>query len=508
MSADARERLTRAVREHNAEEAIRSFEELYGDGTGAPHRYVGSVLQLLLSCGEAAIVRRGLGICARVGRARGAVALAEGLLASLAFALVGLGEFDAAEEVTQYAAAQGEVRIRSFRPLLQHYAERGDREKIWKLYKLAEPLSTAGTLRIDDGALVQLLVGLAGAPKEQHEVLVHYADSDLSVGLEALEELARELPRRCAARCAELVPLHELAAREELSRPLPEPGHAGRARAAIQRRLDGATLSRLRWQLMSGANGRRPTCVVDGANVGYRGAVQRGIARNVASKAAPGEAAVLPRRQAEVNPHAEFFRYDQIAAAVKALEQQGELPLVVLPARYTWRSLSSSAEGSAVQERLCGPQEPASGLVRRWFENGMLFVVPDEDPDDLVWMYAALLDLDAPAEGPGSSAGAAEEGLAPRPLFAITRDEASDHRDWIWGLRQPRPTCVQRDRAWRRWKALRMRWFSVSWAGSDHFAEDVTVHVDTPGYPVELQHRGGRWYLPNEDGSMWLRLQL
>lgn len=454
--------------------------------------------------------------------------MSEGLLSTLINALVFQGRIKDAELAACHAISEARVRMRTLRPLLQHYAEAGDQERLWALYGIMEHFSIAGRLRIDGQALVGLLCGLRGAPGRQAAVLAHHAACELTVPREALEALVARRPFAAA----ELLPVSLLAGRGEIGCPLPSPGHAARARAAVERKVGPRTLARLRRALpAAGPRAAPATCLVDGANVGYRGAGQRkraSPAENDQAHAVGSNTQLL----AQSNPCAEFFRHDQIAAAVEVLEGMGHVPLIVLPERYAWQI--SEGLGGDVQRPVgvSEPRCPASDFVREWLAKGQLFIVPDTEPDDLVWIYATLMDLDAEQqsamltnpqflqesalygedENSRHTCKGMEEPTALQvqpPRFALSRDTASDHREWIWEARVPRPECVERQRAFHRWRSSRVKWYAMTWADGDHFAEEVSIIVDrSPAFSVEIQHQGSTWYLPDESGGAWLRLQL
>lgn len=521
--------MLRAVHTSDAATALECLENLYGDGAGAPPSCYSPVLQVLLRSADSSLIDRALHISRALVQGRGAKAFDESLLSLLVRTLVSRGRIEGAKAVAYHAAAISEVRMRTFRPLMQHYAQHDDQESLWDLYHFIEDLSARNCIRFDGEALAELLSGLDGARDRQQAVLAHYASCELSVPLADLEEISARVR---GAQAAELLPIHALAAKGELDYPSLQPGHVARVRAAIEQRVSSATLARLQQAVLSvgggkGCSARRATCVVDGANVGYTGASQR-----CDESRAPGDACVSSALAESTgqNPMARFFRHDQIADTIAALEAAGQVPLVLLPERYVWRQVArcAPAASSSGTRNLPtpGPGCPACELVRRWLAYGQLLVVPDAEPDDLVWMYATLLDLGGCAfPGPAARAAVArsafgagqgggdtkahDEWLQLPSLFAVTRDKALDHRNRIWGTAVQRPELLERERAWRRWKALRVRWYEFDWADGDHFSQDITVTVDwSLPWSTEIRQRDYTWYLPDESGSMWLRLQL
>eukprot|EP00929_Paragymnodinium_shiwhaense_P030933 TRINITY_DN17430_c0_g1_i10.p1 TRINITY_DN17430_c0_g1~~TRINITY_DN17430_c0_g1_i10.p1 ORF type:complete len:451 (-),score=95.27 TRINITY_DN17430_c0_g1_i10:106-1458(-) len=416
-------------------------------------------------------------LCRGVVASRGLAILGDGLLAGIIAMLVRLDRAEDAEVVLESAITSSVVQMRSFMPLLESYAARGHHEKAWRLYQKVQQLSDAGEVKMTGEAVAELLTGLDGQADKQDAVLEHFAARERMVDRKILVKLQSRLHHAKA----DLVAGADILTSGQLSRFFLAGADAERVLSAIRARLRAETTNKLEEMLVSQSGF---TCVVDGANVGYRGAVSRGLAQGF-------RATKQHSKKPDGNPHAAYFRHDQIAIVVEALEAKGEVPLVFLPQRYT--VVQAAAEDAAA-----GGGDETSDVVATLESRGQLFVVADEEPDDLLWIYATVHSV--------------ATGMR-RPLFAVTRDEGSDHKEPVWGLPGPREERADRLRAWERWKAQQVRWYTLVWNDEDHFSTEVTAIIeDAPRFSHELQRApradGKTWLLPDELGYNWLRVTL
>jgi hypothetical protein len=122
----------------------------------------------------------------------------------------------------------------------------------------------------------------------------------------------------------------------------------------------------------------RFTVVVDGANVAYHG-------QNV-----PGG----------------LFSFEQVDMVVKALQAEGEKPMVVLPAKYMCKQIPNTISLRSFTRTLSSDEE----IIRqRWKEDGMLFTPENRGADDdWYWMYASVANS--------------------KGLTVVTNDETRNHR--------------------------------------------------------------------------------
>eukprot|EP00930_Biecheleria_cincta_P086413 TRINITY_DN75701_c0_g1_i1.p1 TRINITY_DN75701_c0_g1~~TRINITY_DN75701_c0_g1_i1.p1 ORF type:complete len:606 (-),score=105.64 TRINITY_DN75701_c0_g1_i1:9-1826(-) len=465
---------------------------------GIDTRLLEPSLQAMLSFASSSHdLQQCLQLCQEVLATPGAEPFDEALLSCLVDAMVSLKQPMAAEAVLRHAVARTVARMRTVQPLLEHYQATGKPERLWDFFvSVLQPLVESDQVRLNGQALQTLLRGTAGRLEQQNAVLRLLAESELDLPTSCLDMLYEWLSTSSESGISAELLAAPLLAGGELGCPRPDPVHARSAWHQAKMQLSHETIHRLR----SAVSGGLFTCVVDGANVGYRGAVYRSSMQRGRKEGAGQRSFVLDRMK---NDHADFFRHDQIAAVVKALEDSGERPLVLLPERYSWTAeLQHGSQGNATcdLEAFARPPLPVTGWVRDMLHANWIFVVPDGEPDDAVWMYASLLEF-------------AEPEVAGAKLFVVTRDKALDHKADLWGFRRSTRNCrlevVAMERSWRRWYADRLRWYVLGWVDGDHFSEEIIVHLDKlPPCPVEIQCQAGVWYLPDPQGSSWLRLTL
>lgn len=155
-------------------------------------------------------------------------------------------------------------------------------------------------------------------------------------------------------------------------------------------------------------------CVVDGANAGFAGG-------------------------------APFLELRRVDAVVRACEQRGRRPLVVLHARHVHRA--------APRDR---------PLVRAWRRRGQLYACPAGGNDDWYWLAAAV------AAGAGG--------------WLVSNDEMRDHH---FGM------LSRGD--FLRWKARHVVKFALGGGG---------VALDPPPpYSAQAQFRPGAWHVPTRVGA-------
>ncbi|CAE7242321.1 unnamed protein product [Symbiodinium natans] len=448
---------------------------------GWPTRALEPALQRLLTGMDPQEKDGGLQLCLQI-LSHSEESLGEASLSSLVALLVDTGRPDAAEAVLQHAVSIGQVKMRTFQPLLEFLAASGAGERLrWIFHHLLQPLVSQRQIRLNGASLATLLRGFGAHPEMQEEVLA----------LLSLAEL--ELPRACLERISreELPGLHmDFVLRPpcNLGQLLPDAGHAEEARGRAAALLKPETLRRLAAAMQDAGNGPA-TCFVDGPNVGYRGAVQRRQESEGGRKGAGGKNFSREEDMEISNLHAEYFRHDQIEAAMGQLREQGEVPLLIMPARYVFAPPGRRA--AAASATVSGPMQPQNRLVESWLVGKSLFVVSDDEPDDVAWIFGTL--------------GAQEEDQS---LYVVTRDKAANHRGSIWGVRfgSGQRRDLELERSFRRWSALRLRWYAVAWDGCDH-DQGATVRIDgLPPLSMEIQQQNGIWYIPEATGSRWLAI--
>ncbi|CAE8736340.1 unnamed protein product [Polarella glacialis] len=494
---------------------------------------------LSLGPGESKLLRGSVAFCRDLLRKHGVEKVNEALLSMLVAGLVTLNEHAAAEAVLLHSVARGCTRTRTLQPLLASFGASGDVQRLWRLFgTVLRPLVAGGHMPFSNQALIALLQGFSGRPGLQGEVLELLSCAVLGLPLASLNQLLEHFG-------GELITEEQMLTSGELNKDsnnkgsnnngssnnsssnnssssnnnssnnnsnnsgnndsnslgCPTASLRSSALQAAARRLSAETLERLQEALAHvGPSGLPASCVVDGANVGHHGSSSR-------MKAAFSEDSKVEvgnnNHNHDKRDLSRFFRHEQIAAVVAALESEGQAPLVVLPERYAWQQ----------QQQQHGPRFAWRSLVEKWLRQGRLFVVRDDEPDDLVWIYATLLD--DLAEGPAAVGNLrlSPTTITPR-LFAVTRDKAVDHRATLWGWKPELPAKHQLEveRSWRRWSVERLRWYSLSFAGEEEdppsFEGEIAVRLSGPTPALEIQRRGDTWYLPDEAGTTWLRLAL
>ena len=408
--------------------------------------------------------------------------LSEASLSALVALLVDAGEVTAAEAVIQHALSTRRVKMRTLQPLLNVLLERGAGSHLEQAFRnVLRPAVSGRHARLNGTAISTLLRGFHGRPQMQDEVLTLLKDFELELSGSCLEKIHAGLNHgpSCGLDAEFVLPPSQ----KLFPRPLES--HVQHARQRAGALLGPDTFQRLRVALQDAGRGPA-TCLVDGPNIGYRGAVQRrqelegGRQRAGAKNFSTGDDVVVE------NLHAAYFRHDQIEVAMQMLCQRGEVPLLVMPERYAF------VAGPPMAETVFrGPRAPLHPLVRTWFSRQCLFVVPDDEPDDAVWIFATLPD---------------ESDHTMR--FAVTRDKAMNHRASIWNMNVGSGRCqdMQLERSFRRWRALYLRWYAISWDSCNHF-HDVAVRIDeTPPQSVEVHRHDESWYIPEANGPRWLQI--
>lgn len=405
----------------------------------------------------------------------------EALSSILIAALVQRGKLEVAEQMLNNAVAHDRVKMRSFQPILEAFTDIGDTTRLRALFnRVLHPLVLQDAVRLNGSAIKTLLLGFCGRPDWQEEVLVLLSKAELELPyewLQRIQESIEDSPEDYGLRAGfTLAP--ELSIEGWHCRPTLRHLIAARQRAG--QLLSKRTLERLDEAMHGGI-----TCLIDGPNIGYRGAVQR---RSVfEGPRNGGKNFSMEEDEIVENLHAPYFRHDQIDMTLRQLQEQGEVPLVVMPARYTFAHL-----GDVRDKEQIGPFVPLNQWVEKWLSKKQIFVTSDDEPDDAAWMYATL---DAAIESDGR-------------VFVVTRDKAQNHRSQVWGIRFNKgDRAIELERSWRRWSALYLRWFAISWADCDHFSEDVTIRVEElPLVSIEVHRRGDAWYIPEVGGVRWLCL--
>eukprot|EP00435_Cladocopium_sp_Y103_P006147 s1355_g1.t10 len=345
--------------------------------------------------------------------------------------------------------AHDRVKMRSFQPILGAFTDIGDTTRLRGLFNhVLHPLVLQDAVRLNGSAIQTLLLGFCGRPDWQEEVLVLLSKAELELKIDVLrlpyewlqriQESIEDSPKDYGLR-AEFTLAPELSIDGWHCRPTLRHLIAARQRA-------GNVLERLDEAMYDGG----VTCLIDGPNIGYRGAVQR---RSVfEGRRDGGKNFSMEEDEIVENLHAPYFRHDQIDVTLRQLQEQGEVPLVVMPARYTFAHLGDVRDKDQI-----GPFVPLNQWVEKWLSKQQIFVTSDDEPDDAVWLYATL---DTAIESDGR-------------VFVVTRDKAQNHRSQVWGIRfNEGDRAIELERSWRRWSALYLRWFAISWADCDHFSED------------------------------------
>ena len=149
--------------------------------------------------------------------------------------------------------------------------------------------------------------------------------------------------------------------------------------------------------------GRKYTAIIDGANVAYYGQ----------------------------NFEGGKFNLFQVNAIAEMLEERGEFPLIVLPAKYASRNFRlTKLAAVANRNQELGLDELA--LIDLWRDKGILFVSPRLCLDDYYWMAASVCNQTAATEVRAYSVenitdGCGLERAGVRPII-ISNDEMRDHR--------------------------------------------------------------------------------
>eukprot|EP00434_Breviolum_minutum_P010144 symbB.v1.2.008952.t1/scaffold508.1/size221222/1 len=457
---DLRNQLEPLIADNSVLAACSLLREAAHDGLSRPllEPWLQQLVHRLLAepCGSQEF-REALLLCTELLDFPGDTSHSEALLSVLIALLVERRELDVAIQVLHHAVAQNRIKMRSFQPLLEAFTELGDTSRFQELFdSVLRPLVIQDKVRLNGSAIQTLLVGFSERPAKQDEVLTLLSKAELELPIEWLERIEQHIttsPKDSGLR-AEFTLGPELSIDGLHCRP--DLQHLQTARSRAAQLLSKRTLERLEEALQHGG----VTCLIDGPNIGYRGAVQR---RSMSDGPRKGGAKNFGVEEDEIveNLHAPYFRHDQISVILHQLRMQGEVPLIVMPARYAFAHL-----GDVRQKDQIGPLVPLNECVRKWLSEQSVFVTLDDEPDDAAWMYATL---DAAMEPVGSDRG----------VFVVTRDKAQNHRSQVWGIRfNEGDRAVELERSWRRWSAMHLRWFAISWADCNHFSQDVTIRVE------------------------------
>jgi len=192
------------------------------------------------------------------------------------------------------------------------------------------------------------------------------------------------------------------------------------------------------------------------------------------------------------------FSFHQIDFVVKALEAQGEWPLVILPFKYSRSSFHISvgnyerrAKGKANLQRLTEEEET---IQKRLIRSGQVYTVPFGHLDDFYWIVGSIVEQTRASRGQSLHVPVGnEEGRWPgtRPML-VSNDQMRDHR---LGLMEPM--------LFRRWKSNHIVNYEFSpFIGESNSSENISFNVANV-FSREIQHNEANgetvWHFPIQD---------
>ncbi|CAE7667208.1 unnamed protein product, partial [Symbiodinium pilosum] len=455
--AELQLRVENALAEGSISQAIQSVRDALLSGW--PLRALEQPLQRILRASKQKQAEECLQLCLQIFTTFPEFC-GEATFSSLVALLVDSGKLGTAEEVLQHAAATSRMKMRTAQPLLEALAEDKDLNGLQRLFfDVVHPMVKCQQAHLNGNSVETLLRGFGTMPSMQQEVLT------------LLSATALELPSKC------LEAIHDGLRKSQEEHEL----HV----SFVLQPCGTHTLQRLTAALQDAGGGVPASCLVDGPNIGYRGAVQRRQHAEGKREGARGKNFTKAHDVVVENLHAAYFRHDQIEAVMLHLREKGEAPLLVMPERYVF-----GVNGSAMTTDVA-PRKPLNPTVQSWLSGKALFVVPDDVPDDAVWIFASLTP-----------------NARDQKRYVVTRDKAMNHRASIWNIRVENGPCadLELERSFRRWSALHLRWYAMSWQHCDH-SQGVNVRIDESQPPsLEMQQHDGSWYIPEANGSRWLRI--
>ncbi|CAB9509235.1 expressed unknown protein [Seminavis robusta] len=168
------------------------------------------------------------------------------------------------------------------------------------------------------------------------------------------------------------------------------------------------------------------------------------------------------------------FNFHQIRFVVKALEEIGESPLVVMPAKYLRKQFRINL-GTSSRFQKVSPEERA--FLDDLENAGTLYAVPEGCLDDYFWIVASVSDQENSTPENLETAGVevSRRWSGARPVI-VTNDQSRDHRDQEIQLLEP---------------MLFNRWYSTSIVNYSFtgFVDDVCVDPEIVFNPTDAFSR-------------------
>ncbi|CAN0245221.1 unnamed protein product, partial [Discosporangium mesarthrocarpum] len=90
------------------------------------------------------------------------------------------------------------------------------------------------------------------------------------------------------------------------------------------------------------------------------------------------------------------FSLPQVDLVVRALEQEGERPLVVIAEKYISRVYEDASPRSEKRQFRYMQTSENIAIVNRWRAKSQVYECSDEASDDWYWVYATVAFDDAP----------------------------------------------------------------------------------------------------------------
>eukprot|EP00547_Thalassionema_nitzschioides_P003532 CAMPEP_0194205896 /NCGR_PEP_ID=MMETSP0156-20130528/5062_1 /TAXON_ID=33649 /ORGANISM="Thalassionema nitzschioides, Strain L26-B" /LENGTH=705 /DNA_ID=CAMNT_0038932281 /DNA_START=340 /DNA_END=2457 /DNA_ORIENTATION=- len=192
------------------------------------------------------------------------------------------------------------------------------------------------------------------------------------------------------------------------------------------------------------------------------------------------------------------FNFHQIKFMVDTLEGMNEKPLVVLPSKYVGKSFYVIRGNGVQKQRL---SEVDWAILNRLRDAGMLYVVQENNLDDLYWMLASISEQEKSRQGVSLDVSVEDpSGRWPgtRPML-VSNDQMRDHK---LGLVEPR--------LFRRWYASHIVNYTftgfvgdecvddeIMFSPADFFSQEIQSNISTFGFSEGTGTRV--WHFPVND---------
>jgi hypothetical protein len=185
------------------------------------------------------------------------------------------------------------------------------------------------------------------------------------------------------------------------------------------------------------------------------------------------------------------FSYKQIELVVDKMLARGDgKVLVLLPTIYSGfsqKTIPNSSKHVKGKKNVSHMTADDQRIIKRFEEEGMLYLVPQGADDDWYWIFAACTENRS------------------RPAFVITNDLMRDHR---LAFLEPRPFI--------RWRTTHVMNFCFSKAVTNDNPNPATYIIEPGKYSREIQATQqkelgfltDRWHIPASDRRAWLCLNI